>query len=238
MARIRNRGPAIPQNRFQEEMDTRQEVQVFEENKYNSVTSKVYHLRGGLHGLGASVFVCDPPAKELESLPSLPSKTEKLDELELVNGEHRSPDWDGYDADAASEKSLSFARDFIEFIPVILLNFEIDVEPNGWFAFEWYKPDSTFSIAFDVSGDAHYAALLDGQGSYGTFSVAEGIPRHLMWMMSQTFRQSFLDTGVQFSVFGAGGSGKSTLLKIISGLAAEKASMPIAGFWIPSRTCD
>lgn len=127
--------------------------------------------------------VCVPATKP----ESLASKIEKLDEIKLLYGEHNAPDWDGYDADAASKKSLSFAGSFIEFIPESLLNFEIDVEPNGWFAFEWYKPDSTLSIAFDELGDAHYAALLDGRGSYGTFSVAEGIPHHIEWMMMQAF---------------------------------------------------
>jgi hypothetical protein len=134
--------------------------------------------------------VCVPATKP----ESLASKIEKLDEIELLYGEHNAPDWDGYDADAASEKSLSFAGSFIEFIPESLLNFEIDVEPNGWFAFEWYKPDSTLSIAFDELGEAHYAALLDGRGSYGTFSVAEGIPHHIEWMMMQAF--SLPDSGL------------------------------------------
>ena len=99
------------------------------------------------------------------------------DELLDLFLEHRTDDWDGYGAKAATEEALAAAFTFLNMLPTTIPRPELSVEPDGSIVFEWYqRPGRVFSVTVEKDEQLSYSGLFDSSQTSGIESFEENSP--------------------------------------------------------------
>lgn len=105
------------------------------------------------------------------------SYRETLDALHQSYAECSSENWDGYRARAVTESDLKAAIHFLETLPTVIPPPEISVEPDGEFAFEWYRgPHDVLSVSIGRMGRLSFAARIGRRRRHGTEYFADELP--------------------------------------------------------------
>lgn len=118
-------------------------------------------------------------------------KLRLLDELFQIYKECSDENWDGYDAEPITQKTLLEAEKFIELLPSSLNVPEIIPEPTGEIAFEWYRGKRFVFIA-SVGGNNFnlitYAGLFGKTSKiHGTEYLGDKFPTNVIGNIHRLF---------------------------------------------------
>ena len=106
--------------------------------------------------------------------------SEKVEALRALQQSVRDalvPNWDGYDANAVSAATYSWAYKFLMALPGVIPMPEVAVNPNGDISFEWYRDaQHVLSVSIDERGLLYYSGLFGPKSTYGTDQFAEELP--------------------------------------------------------------
>ena len=90
----------------------------------------------------------------------------------IGNGMSKQPDsvfvrnWDGYDAEAISQRSAVLALRFLLSLPPGIPLPEATPHPDGDLGFDWYgRAGELFSISFSANGMLYYAGVAENGGN-------------------------------------------------------------------------
>ncbi len=104
-----------------------------------------------------------------------------FEELWTVAEECKTPNWDGYGAEAVSEDAYKLAYRFLEALPPGTPAPSIGAEPDGHLTLEWYRtPRRTLSVSVSPEGDLHYSALVGPNKAYGTEAFFGDAPKTIL----------------------------------------------------------
>ena len=110
--------------------------------------------------------------------------------LEEAYQEHSAENWDGYGAKAISPASYALASRLLETLPLSTPAPQVNVEPDGEIALEWYLgPRKVFSVSVGGHGDLSYAGLFGRSTAYGTEFFGDELPQKIVENLDRLFSQ-------------------------------------------------
>ncbi|MDQ6968345.1 MAG: hypothetical protein Q9M14_06670 [Mariprofundaceae bacterium] len=113
--------------------------------------------------------------------------TSTIAELQELQSECATPDWDGYGANPINPASYSLAQDFLESLPLGMSAPSAAVEPDGQVSLEWYQsPNHIVSISFDPNNQIHYASIIGARKASGSEPFIGNIPRVILELAQKT----------------------------------------------------
>ena len=141
-----------------------------------SLTSRIEELRDGMTAT--------------ETLGK--SYRETLNALYEVYQECSSENWDGYRAQAVSESDFKNAIRFLDTLPTVMPRPEISVDPDGEFAFEWYRsPESILTVSIGHFGRLSFAARIGRKRAHGTDYFADELPAVISENLERLYSQRY-----------------------------------------------
>ncbi|MEX0938542.1 MAG: hypothetical protein WDZ59_11840 [Pirellulales bacterium] len=124
----------------------------------------------------------------LQSSAAIGNERLLLGEFPEVWHECRQPDWDGYNAAAATIDSLTVALYFLLSLPVGIRLPTVGATPSGNFTFEWHhsrRRSLTVIVAED--GYIHYAALLGADIQDGKVAFFDEVPETILDLIAKVY---------------------------------------------------
>lgn len=116
---------------------------------------------------------------------------ETLGALEDAFVESSSENWDSYGAMAVSPITYSHARRLLLALPTTLPVPDIAVEPDGEFAFEWFRGlRRVFSVSVGRDNELTYAGLFGRSKVHGTEYFADELPKPIIENLVRLFSQA------------------------------------------------
>lgn len=104
-----------------------------------------------------------------------------LEELFVVARECRTPNWDGYGAEAIEEETCRQAYRFLEALPLGIPAPTVGAEADGHLTLEWYKtPERVLSVSISPNGMIYYAALIGSSKRSGTEPFLGEVPGDIL----------------------------------------------------------
>lgn len=99
-----------------------------------------------------------------------------FEELSDVANEASFKGWDGDEGLPVLEQTRRHAKRFLDALPWLTRAPSVNVHPDGYLSFEWYRSQSRMlSIAVGPEGELHYAALIGPHIQHGkAFFVGDG----------------------------------------------------------------
>lgn len=138
------------------------------------LTSRIKELRDGM--------------TETETLGK--SYRETLNALYQSYEECLAENWDGYRANAVSESDLKNAIRFLDTLPTVIPRPEISIDPEGEFAFEWYRgPESVLTVSIGRRGRLSFAARIGRKRAHGTEYFADELPAVVLENLERIYSQ-------------------------------------------------
>ena len=108
-------------------------------------------------------------------------RTHAMKELEPIYAECRTPNWDGYGAQAVAEDTFALACKVLDSLPVGMPAPSVGAEPDGHLTLEWHRSaQRTLSLSISPEGDLHYAALIGANTACGTEHFHGEMPDQIM----------------------------------------------------------
>jgi hypothetical protein len=115
---------------------------------------------------------------------------EALEALQESYAECARDNWNGYGAKAATTANLFIAVRLLGTLPPSLPTPEISVDPDGEFAFEWYKGRSNvLSVSINQTGKLSYAASIGRKTFHGTDFFADEFPKSISENLERLFSE-------------------------------------------------
>ena len=100
--------------------------------------------------------------------------------MEIYN-ECSVKNWDGYEADPVSIRSLENAEDFAKTLPTKFPVPEITADPDGEVSFEWYiEPQQVFSVSIGDNNQLSYAGLFGKNKTHGVEYFRDELPKTIL----------------------------------------------------------
>ena len=100
--------------------------------------------------------------------------------MEIYN-ECSVKNWDGYEADPVSIRSLENAEDFAKTLPTKFPVPEITADPDGEVSFEWYiEPLQVFSVSIGEYNKLSYAGLFGKNKTHGVEYFRDELPKTIL----------------------------------------------------------
>jgi hypothetical protein len=110
---------------------------------------------------------------------------EALDEL---LAECRSPNWDGYGAEAVPKALYQGARQFCESLPPSIPDPEVGADPDGEISFDWFKGErDLFSVSVGLGGRLSYAGRFGESRVHGTEYFRNRLPETIVQSIHRLF---------------------------------------------------
>lgn len=120
------------------------------------------------------------------------SYRETLNALYEVYQECLSENWDGYRAQTVSESDFKNAIRFLDTLPTVIPRPEISVDPDGEFAFEWYRgPDNILTVSIGRLGRLSFAARIGRRRAHGTDYFADELPAVISENLERLYSQTY-----------------------------------------------
>jgi len=111
-----------------------------------------------------------------------------FDELCRIFEDCRTPNWDGYGAEAVSDETYRWAYRFLEALPLGTRAPSVGVEADGHLTFEWYRSRSSLlSVSVSPEGVLYYAALLGSSKRSGTEAFFGEMPADIVSIIHRLF---------------------------------------------------
>jgi hypothetical protein len=98
-----------------------------------------------------------------------------------------SSNWDGYGAVAASAADFKTAIQFLCTLPPSTPSPEISIDPDGEFAFDWYRGTDVLSVSIGHLGRLSYAAHFGRRRVHGTEYFADELPEAIAENLQKLF---------------------------------------------------
>jgi len=95
--------------------------------------------------------------------------------------------WDGYGAESVTEADLDAAFRFLRTLPTSIPSPEISVDPDGEFAFEWYRGNDLLSASIGRLGRISYAARFGHRKVHGTEYLGDEAPHVIITNLERLF---------------------------------------------------
>lgn len=109
------------------------------------------------------------------------SFSEIQEELDSISSEASDENWDGYGAAPAIPESYLEAQKFINSYPMSFPLPEVTIDPDGEFAFEWYRDNEHyFSISFSAESYLIYAGIFGINKANGKEYFEDEIPKVIL----------------------------------------------------------
>jgi len=113
-----------------------------------------------------------------------------MDELRQTYEECRTPNWDGFDAQAVVDEVFFVASEVLDSLPLGMRAPTVAAEPDGHLTLEWYRsPSRTLSLSISPSRDIHYAALLGARKAYGSEPFYEALSSTIVDLINQVMSE-------------------------------------------------
>lgn len=109
-----------------------------------------------------------------------------FDDMAGVWNDCKTPDWDGYGAQAVDLPTFENACRFLSSLPLGTMLPAAGAEPDGSLTFEWYRSaDQILSVSINAQNQLHYAALLGRRRQYGTEWFHGSVPRTIQLLIRE-----------------------------------------------------
>jgi hypothetical protein len=96
--------------------------------------------------------------------------------------------WDGYGAKSFDIVSFCVAANFLLLLPSNFQKPEINVDPDGEVALEWFNgANKVFSVSFSNNGNLSYAGLFGINKAHGTEYFENEIPETILENINRVF---------------------------------------------------
>lgn len=98
-------------------------------------------------------------------------------------------DWDGYGAKAITGEAFEMARRFVMSLPPQFPRPRVVTDPDGWFAFEWYRGKGrSLVVSVDPAYRVHYSALLGMAEQDGAEPFFNVLPKPVELLLQRLYR--------------------------------------------------
>ena len=115
------------------------------------------------------------------------SYRETLDALLGSYFERLCNNWDGYGAKPVTDADLYASIRFLDTLPPSLPSAEVSLDPDGEFAFDWYKGSDVLSVSIGRLGRISYAAHFGRSRTHGTEYFADELPKVITENLERLF---------------------------------------------------
>ena len=123
-------------------------------------------------------------ASWIEDVKGTAERGAAFEELLRVVGRASWPNWDGEGANMISEATADRAIKFFAAIPLTFPLPEIEAEPEGRVAFEWYAgPRAVLTVSLGGQDAVAFAATLGSDGDYGRAVFRDKLPAIVVFLL-------------------------------------------------------
>ncbi len=110
--------------------------------------------------------------------------------IQEILEEGSTDNWDSYGAKAVTQQTYDQALRFLRALSPAVPMPEISLEPDGEFAFDWFRaPGWVFSVSIGGTGDLTYAGVFGKNKTHGTEVFQDEIPKVIMDNLSRLYAE-------------------------------------------------